>query len=72
MHPLLQFFEYEHLPSKLAEVSKPFCELAKSMMQNLPANSERDAFLHRLLEAKDCAVRCQKWGPADEKPVFPG
>ncbi|MCA1807434.1 MAG: hypothetical protein LC687_06275, partial [Actinobacteria bacterium] len=26
--PILRFFEYEHLISRLAEVSKPFCDLA--------------------------------------------
>jgi len=54
---MLQFFEYEHLPSPLQLVSKPFCELAKSLAATLPSNPERTAALRKLLEAKDCAVR---------------
>lgn len=54
---LLQFFEYSHLPELLQSVSKPFGELAKSMMLLLPPNEERDEALRKILEAKDCAVR---------------
>ncbi len=53
---LLQFFEYAHLPGHLQAVSKPFCYLAKELM-NLPRNPERTVALRKLLEAKDCAVR---------------
>lgn len=28
---IMQFFAYEHLPPRLADVSRPFCELAKSI-----------------------------------------
>lgn len=54
---LLQFFEYEHLPPHLQEVSKPFCELAKVVDANLPSNPEKTVALRKLLESKDCAVR---------------
>lgn len=54
---LLQFFAYEHLPSHLQEVSKPFHDLAHNMVENLPRNPERTTALRKLLEAKDCAVR---------------
>ena len=54
---MMQFFEYEHLPVHLQVVSKPFCELAKSLVSALPSNPERTAALRKLLEAKDCAVR---------------
>ena len=54
---MLQFFAYEHLPANLQEVSKPFCELARSVVATLPLNPERAAALRKLLEAKDCAVR---------------
>ena len=54
---MLQFFAYEHLPPKLQEVSKPFCELARSVTDTLPSNPERTVALRKLLEAKDCAVR---------------
>jgi len=54
---LIQFFSYEHLPQKLQEVSKPFCELAKQIDRDLPVNPEKTVALRKLLEAKDCAVR---------------
>ena len=54
---VLQFFEYNHLPADLAEVSKPFCELAHKLAKELPENSETVKCLDKLLEAKDCAVR---------------
>lgn len=57
MEPLLQFFEYKHLPLPLQEVSKHFYELAMDLTISLPANPERSMFLRKLLEAKDCAVR---------------
>jgi hypothetical protein len=55
--PLMQFFVYEHLPAHLQEVSKPFGELAQSIVEKLPRNPERTTALRKLLEAKDCAVR---------------
>jgi hypothetical protein len=54
---MLQFFEYEHLPQRLWDVSKPFCELARNVVETLPSNPERKVALRKLLEAKDCAVR---------------
>lgn len=54
---MLQFFAYEHLPSHLQIVSKPFGDLARQMCETLPTNPERTAGLRKLLEAKDCAVR---------------
>lgn len=56
-HPLLRFFNYEHLPEHLQEISKPFGDLARRIAEELPANAERDVALRKLLEAKDCAVR---------------
>lgn len=55
--PMLQFFQFAHLPAHLQEVSKPFCTLAEQIVDNLPRNPERSAALRKLLEAKDCAVR---------------
>lgn len=55
--PMLQFFAYEHLPAHLQDVSKPFGDLARQMVETLPRNAERTAGLRKLLEAKDCAVR---------------
>ena len=57
MHPMLQFFKYEHLPPHLQAISKPFGELAHLMVASLPMNPELTAGLRKLLEAKDCAVR---------------
>lgn len=53
----LQFFTYEHLPPHLQVVSKPFCELAQKIVEELPSNPERTVALRKLLESKDCAVR---------------
>jgi hypothetical protein len=55
--PMMQFFEYGHLKPELQNVSRPFCELAQSIVQLLPRNPERTVALRKLLEAKDCAVR---------------
>lgn len=55
--PILQFFEFEHLPEKLQDVSRPFGELAVKIAQTLPRNPERTVALRKLLEAKDAAVR---------------
>ncbi len=54
---LSQYFSYEHLPERLQVVSKPFCELAETMLTLLPRNPERTVMLRKLLESKDCAVR---------------
>jgi hypothetical protein len=57
MEPMLQFFEFEHLPAHLAAVSQPFGVLAAELVNTVPRNPERTAALRKLLEAKDCAVR---------------
>ena len=54
---MLQFFVYEHLPAHLQAVSKPFGDLARQIVADLPSNPERTVALRKLLEAKDCAVR---------------
>jgi len=56
-YPILQFFNYDHLPKKLQVVSEPFCDLAEDMVANLPEGPEVSAGLRKLLEAKDCFVR---------------
>lgn len=53
---IIQFFSFAHLPPHLAEVSRPFCELAYALLA-LPRNPERTVALRKLLEAKDAAVR---------------
>lgn len=64
---IMQFFAYAHLPPHLQAVSKPFCDMARRMVdgevvgdvvtQPLPRNPERTVALRKLLESKDAAVR---------------
>jgi hypothetical protein len=54
---ILQFFRYEHLPQRFQDVSRPFCEMAQAIVNELPRNPERTVALRKLLEAKDAAVR---------------
>lgn len=54
---ILRFFHYAHLPESLQERSKPFCDLARRIVDTTPRNPERTAALRKLLEAKDAAVR---------------
>lgn len=54
---ILRFFHYSHLPAKLQSSSKPFCDLARHLIDSLPRNAERTVALRKLLEAKDAAVR---------------
>ena len=57
--PMMQFFDFSHLPEHLAEISEPFCNLARHLVIVLPRNPERTTALRKLLEAKDCAVRAR-------------
>lgn len=54
---VLRFFHYSHLPPALQERSRPFCELARRLVDTTPRNPERSVALRKLLEAKDAAVR---------------
>jgi hypothetical protein len=54
---ILQFFAWDHLPPKLAAVSRPFSDMAHQLVVELPRNPERTVALRKLLEAKDAAVR---------------
>ncbi len=56
-HNLLKFFQYKHLPEKLQRVSKPFSDMADTLVRELPENEESYVALRKLLEAKDAAVR---------------
>lgn len=55
--PIIKYFEWDHLPEKLQEISRPIGELAKEMDELLPDGAEKSAGLRKLLEAKDCLVR---------------
>jgi len=57
MNSVMQYFNYEHLPVKLQEISKPICDIAREYENNLPDSAEKSAGLRKLLEAKDCLVR---------------
>lgn len=57
MNQIMDFFEYSHLPQHLQVVSKPICDLAKQVNEQLPDGPEKSAGLRKLLEAKDCFVR---------------
>ena len=59
--PMLQFFAYDHLPERLRNVSAPFGEMARHIVETLPRNPERRVALRKVLEAKDCAVRALLW-----------
>ena len=60
MHPsteaILKFFDYDHLPPSLQEISEPFHRLAYLHASRLEG-PELSAGLRKLLEAKDCMVR---------------
>ncbi len=55
--PIMKYFEYEHLPEHLQEVSMAIYEVAIKMESELPHGEEKYAGLRKLLEAKDCFVR---------------
>ena len=56
---MLKWFEYSHLPEHLQAVSKPFSELAATIVETVDAGPERTVALRKLLEAKDAAVRAK-------------
>ena len=51
--PILQFFEFKHLPPHLQDISSPFHDMAHRIAQTVPRNPERTVALRKLLEAKD-------------------
>jgi hypothetical protein len=65
--PIMQYFAYEHLPEKLQVVSKPFGQLAQTIVDTLPRNPERSVALRKLLEGKDAAVRAALTKQSDEE-----
>lgn len=69
---ILRFFEYAHLPERLQEVSKPFRDLADSLVNErlagLADHDETEVALRKLLESKDAAVRAAL-GPVSRRPT---
>jgi len=59
MKNIIKYFEYEHLPPHLQDVSAELCDLAKKIHknENLKDLDEKAEGLRKLLEAKDCFVR---------------
>lgn len=57
--PMLRWFSYEYLPDPYKYISKPFCDLAEFITDELQAGPERTVALRKLLEAKDAAVRAR-------------
>lgn len=56
-NPIMQYFQFSHLPRRLQAVSEPIGKLAEQMNRDLPNGPEKSAGLRKLLEAKDCLVR---------------
>lgn len=69
-HPEVQrlhgYFAYGHLPAKLQRVSRHFAITADMLLNWLPDSPELTVCLRKLLEAKDCAVRCALELPDEE------
>lgn len=55
--PIMQHFSFAHLPPHLQAASKPFCDLARRIVETTPRNAERTVALRKVLEAKDAGVR---------------
>ncbi len=59
---MLLDFTYEHLEKHrpdLAELSKPFCDMAHSLVQLYPPDFKLLSALDDLMKAKDSALRLQ-------------
>ena len=57
--PIIKYFDFEHLPAHLQEISKVISDVATLMEKTLPDSAEKSAGLRKLLEAKDCFVRAK-------------
>lgn len=61
-HPEVQrlhsYFAYRVLPPKMQKVARHFAVSADLMLQWLPDSPELVVCLRKLLEARDCALRC--------------
>lgn len=59
---MLKYFQYSHLPEDLQKISKPFSDLAHSVVENIDSCAERTVALRKILEGKDAAVRAKLLG----------
>jgi hypothetical protein len=55
---MLQFFAHNDMPDNEMDVAIQFDTLAHQVVKNLPRTPERTVCLRKLLEARDCALRC--------------
>lgn len=53
---VMRFFVYDHLPEHLQAVSRPFTDLAETLLGMLPDDPELTTALRKLWEAKNSAV----------------
>ncbi|MFE6851819.1 hypothetical protein ACFVDH_13645 [Streptomyces sp. NPDC057674] len=68
MASLLRFFAHDHLPDRLASVSRPFAELAHDLAGRDDLDGpELTVALRKLLESKDAAVRASLTAQAEEE-----
>lgn len=56
---MLKWFEFEHLPDGLRQVSMQFHNLAVWLVKHVEPGPERTVAFRKLLEAKDAAVRAK-------------
>lgn len=54
-----EYFNYQHLPEHIKEISKKVSELRDYMDENLIDSAEKTTGMRKLLEAKDCFVRAK-------------
>ncbi|MFH9957304.1 hypothetical protein ACH4OX_24265 [Streptomyces roseolus] len=67
MTNVLRFFAHDHLPDRLAAVSRPFADLAHDLVERDDLNGpELTIALRKLLESKDAAVRASLIAQAEE------
>lgn len=55
--PILRFFEYRKLPSRMVHIGESFSVLAWEMETTLPNGVEKNVTLRKLLESRDAAIR---------------
>lgn len=55
--PILQHFDFDHLPEPLRSISARFHALAHELAELVPTNAESSVAFRKLLEAKDAGVR---------------
>lgn len=67
----IKYFAFAHLPPKMQAVSKPIGELATALEALLPDGPEKSAGMRKLLEAKDCFVRCALDMPEPAASMLP-